>query len=139
MTPQVFAHLIAPSAFNDLPPPWRFVPDTKIARHFGVTTRTLSKWRDKPNTPRWVFDDDTRTFWYQPGVLLLWAHHFLCSEEEILENWFLANLNIRGLSLGGHVEAFERIARDLAPTYLRFPSAYSNFANNLVTPDSTST
>lgn len=131
VTHEVFARLALLPPLQGLPAPWRFVPDKTISRYFGITTRTLARWREAQHSPRWAFDDRRRTYWYQPGVLLLWGHRFMRSEEEILWDWFDSNLRFYGLPLDGQIRAFERVDRDSAPDHLRYPSQHSNFASNL--------
>jgi len=31
--------------------------DRTISRYFGITTRTLARWREDQHSPRWAFDD----------------------------------------------------------------------------------
>ena len=137
MIEEIFARLTPPPTLKGTPPPWRFVQDITITRHFGVTPRTLAKWREKPNTPRFAFDDRKKgTYWYQPGEMLLWAYRFRKDEDQILSEWFRYNLGGKAIDLADQVRFFERAIPDTTPPdFLRYPSLHARFA----TAPSTST
>jgi hypothetical protein len=124
----VCALLRPPPTLAHLPPPWRFVHSSFIVDNFNVSSSILAKWRKQPCSPRWAYDHSSKSFWYQPGTLLLWAHQFEVSEEEIVAQWFADAIPNHGFE--GSVSRFEAFnARtDKAPLHLRWPSPHAVFA-----------